>query len=67
MTTMQIENDETLKLIGFIPSPDYNFMGWLENKYTKWDDEYFKKNMPTLKEMTYFPSLKNETEYGIGF
>ena len=43
MTTMQIENDETLKLIGFIPSPDYNFMGWLENKYTKWDDEYFKK------------------------
>ena len=43
MTTMQIENDETLKLIGFIPSPDYNFMGWLENKYTKWDDEHFKK------------------------
>lgn len=64
MTTMQIENDETLKLIGFIPSPDYNFMGWLENKYTKWDDEYFKKNAypkrNDLKINNDFPSLKNE-------
>ena len=60
ITTMQIENDETLKLIGFIPSPDYRFVTWLENKYAKWDKD---NEMPKyLKIDTDFFSLKSEYE-----
>ena len=62
ITTMQIENDETLKLIGFIPSPDYRFMTWLENKYTKWDEdsEMPWMNREYLKIDKDYLSLKSE-------
>lgn len=64
ITTMQIENDETLKLIGFIPSPDYRFMTWLENKYTKWAEDTPEPwtNRTYLKIDTDFFSLKSEYE-----